>query len=112
MSLHALGKVTVVTAGTPVEVTINQTTPSARYAAHSFMVEALPANTGKIYVGFVGLNKGTLANVLAIIPVPTVNLIPSFSSTIAYAPGGFNLADIYIDADVNGEGALVSAIRG
>jgi hypothetical protein len=111
MALRSLGKITVAAAGTPVRVTANLTTPTERLAAHSFIVEQVPGNTGKLFIGGPGMNKTTLAGVYAILPIPTVNSLPSFSSVITNAPAGFNMAELFIDADVNGESALVSIIR-
>lgn len=111
--LKSLGAVKVAVSGTPVRSTLNQSNPSARLAAHSLLVEQLAANTGKIYIGTLPMDitNPLLPGVSAVLPPPTANTIASFSATISYAPGGFNMAEIYIDADVSGEGALVSIIQ-
>ena len=113
MSLHSLGAVTA-SSGSPTRITANQTDPTARVSAHSILVEALPTNTGKVWIGLVNMNKAssTKLGILAVLAIPTANVIPGFSMTISYAPGGFNAADVYLDPDVNGEGAIVSYIRG
>jgi hypothetical protein len=112
MALHSLGKIAVGSPGTPVQITVNQSTPSSRIGCQAIMVQTLPTNTGKIYVGLAGMNKTTLAQVLAILAVPTVNTIPAYSATLSYAPGGLNAADLYIDADNGGEGALAVIVSG
>lgn len=109
MALKSLGKVTVTTGGTPVRATVNESVPAARVPAQSFLVEANPANTGKIYVGALGMSRTTLAGVHGVVGIPTATgTIPSYTASIPLAPAGFNMADFYIDADVNGESALVS----
>ena len=108
--LRSLGKVTA-TAGTPVRLTMNESTPTTRYPAHSFLVEALSTNTGDVYVGTSTMNRTTLAGVYAIIPPPTANLYLSFTATVSYAPAAFNLNEVYLDVETTGEGALVSCVR-
>ena len=111
MALISLGKVTVSSAGTPVIATTNQTSSSATFGCHAFMIEAWPTNTGLIYIGTAGMNKTTGVGVLAILGIPTDNTIPTYSATVSYAPQALNLTLIYIDAAVSGNGALVSAVR-
>lgn len=113
MSLHSLGAVTA-SSGTPTRITSNQADPSARIATHSLLIEALPTNTGKVWIGLSTMDKAssTKPGILAVLAIPTANVIPGFSATISYAPGGFNAADYYIDPDVNGDGVVISYIRG
>jgi len=108
--IKSLGKVTVAVAGTPEAITKNWTATTRR--CHSFLVEVLPTNTGKVYVGDKNLNKSTLAGVFAILAIPTTNLLPSFSATLSYAPDAFDAGDIFLDVDVSGEGAVCSVVRG
>lgn len=110
MANTSLGFVTVTTAGTPVRCTINESDPTARVAAHSYLVEAKSTNTGAIYIGSASMNKSTGAGVYAVLPPPTLNIYPSFSSNIVEAAAGFNMNEVYLDADVNGEKALVSFV--
>ena len=77
---------------------------------HAVLIEALPGNTGKIYVGLAGLAKATLANCLVVLPIPTANVIPTFSITVTEAANAIALQDLWIDADNAGEGVLISAI--
>lgn len=113
MSVRSLGKIAVTAAGTPEAATKNETNPTRRLICHSFLAEALPTNTGKVYVGRLGqLNKTTLAGVYAILPIPTTNVLPSFSVTLNTAYDSFDMSQVGIDADVNGEGVLVSIVQG
>lgn len=104
MAARAFGKITVSSAGTPVRATVNESTPTARVGLQSFTVFALAGNTGaNIYVGSSTMNKSTYAGIYAIIPKGS-----SASFTINLSPTGFNLADIYIDADTSGDLAVIS----
>lgn len=105
----ALGKLTLTAAGTPQRLTVpleKMNPPSC----HAVFIEVLPTNTAKIYVGLAGLAKATLVQVLAILPVPTVNLLPTFTIAVTVAGNAINVGDLWIDADVSGEGVLVSAL--
>ena len=110
MANQSLGFVTVAAAGTPARLTANETTPSAQFGAHSYLVEVHPNNTGNVYIGTATMNKATGVGVFAILPPPTANTYPSFSSNIVEAAAGFALNNIYIDVDNNGEAALISCI--
>ena len=110
--VKAKGKVTVTTSGTPVRLTINETDPTARVACHAFMVEAWPTNTGKMYV--MDRSNGVIATgvgVVAILAIPTSNILPVFTAGFSSAPNAFNLANYYVDADTNGEAVLVSILE-
>lgn len=105
MALRSFGKVTVTTAGTPVRCTINQTAPTDRVAVQSVTIQALAGNSGtNIYVGNSAMNKSTLAGVYAMVPKGVAGSI-----TINLAPAGIMVNEIFLDADTNGDAALVSA---
>jgi hypothetical protein len=107
----ALGPTRVAVPGAPVQISAPVGTAlSDRPTCHACIIEALPENTGKIYIGLSGLNKTTRANVLLILPVPTANVLPSFSSAMAQAANAINLTDFWIDADQPTDGVLVSAL--
>ena len=95
---HPLGAILVITPGTPVNI-IN-----ANLNCQSLLVQALPTNTGFVYVLCSGTRVATLA-------VPTQNSIPSFSVTIPDAPGGLDARAYTLDAQVGGEGADCSYAR-
>ena len=108
--VETLGKVTVPVPGTPVRLTINRPVPTDRYACHAILVQAVFNNTGRVYVGTSAMNKATLANVHAQLAIPTANQIPSFSAALTIAPNAIQAQDIFLDADVAGEGAIVTAL--
>lgn len=110
MANKSLGK--VVPGGTPVRATANQADPTAAVWAHSYIVEQVPGNTAKGYVGASsGMSRATLSGVLAILPPPTANIYPSFSSTVSIQQNAFNMAEVYLDSDSATEGMLVSFIE-
>lgn len=112
MKLAALGNVIVAAAGTPVPLTNNQVTPSLHYGAYSFMIEALQGNTGRVYLGASTMVRATGVDVYAVLAIPTANMLASFTATVtAYAPTPFFMENLYLDSDVNGEGALVTCLR-
>ena len=101
MPVQSFGKVTVTLGGTPVRVTSTVTNCTQLY------IQALAANTGKIYVGLSNLVKATLVGALAVLPIPSAALIPTYIPW-SLAQGGIDLSTIWLDADVNGEGVLIS----
>lgn len=108
------GAVIVPTPGTPVQVTAPATgsgNGGNPYAIHGVMFQALPTNTGKVFVGIAGLNATTYANVAAILPIPTTNFLPVFSTSITIAPNALILTEFWIDADNADEGVLVTWVR-
>lgn len=104
----AFGKILIPTPGQPVQVQapVIMNPPSC----HAVIIEALPSNSGKIYIGLVGLDKVSLAQVLVILPIPTVNLLPTFSIALTVAGNAINVGSLYLDAEVAGEGVLLSAL--
>lgn len=104
----AFGKIVIPTGGVPQQIVV----PKAMNppSCHAVIIETLPSNTGKIYIGLVGLTRATLVQVLAILPVPTVNLLPTFSIALTVAGNAINVGDLWLDADTNGEGVLLSAL--
>jgi hypothetical protein len=115
-SFFATGKVTVVTSGTPVQigalpaVVAGPLGVGGLSTVHAFVVQALSSNAGKIYIGLVGMSKATLAGVLVVLPVPTANLIPTFSVSLTEAANALSLNDLWFDADNSGEGVTISGV--
>lgn len=102
-----LGKIIVPTPGTPVRLTVSVPT-----SCRSLMIEAWPTNTGKIWVGYYGtMDKSTGVDLLAIIAIPTVNIIGSFSATLPTEYNAFELSDLAIDADIANDGVIVVGVR-
>jgi len=78
------------------------------------MVQALTTNTGLVYVGDATMNVGTGVGVFATLGAPSSATVTpsSYSATQVNAADAFNLVDVFIDVSVNGEGAIVSIMRG
>ena len=112
MPLESLGLVTVATGGIPVRLSQNETDPTVRLAGHSLSVQAWHANTGKIYIGdSADMNTATGDGVLAVLAIPTANVLPQFNSTIVQAAAGVQVHSLWLDAEVDGESALVTVLR-
>ena len=113
MAIRSLGRVTVTTSGTPVRATLNETVPTARYPVHAMLFQRDDSSeSGNVYIGTsVDMNIVTMVGVIAVLAVPTANILASFSATITLAAAGLNLQNYFIDADNNGEGCIVSSIR-
>lgn len=84
------------------------------------MVQALPANTGLIYVlanpgdsTTPGDRRTDKVKVIGTIGAPTSATVtpPSASFSLPNGRDAFDLKDIWIDAGVNGEGAVVSVMH-
>src|SRR5262245_17048675 len=117
--------VDVPAAGTPVRLTSKRSDPTARLVAHTIFIQQVQTNIGKLYLcgpttdptsSGGTASKTTGSGILAIIPAPTLaggvaTTLPYIAFTLPYAPGGFNVADYYLDADNSGEKALVSFIK-
>jgi hypothetical protein len=71
-------------------------------------IEALNTNTGLIYIGTSTLNKTTLAGVIATIAAPGSNPIVNALEfdQLAFGANIYELQNLWMDADVNGEGVL------
>lgn len=116
MATLSLGKVTVSSPGNPVQATINQPRPADRYPVNGYMCQSLPTNTGLVYIGLKNMNKATLVGVLGILPVPTPNamsvplVLPTFSASAGAVPVVDDMTFIYVDADIAGNGCIISAV--
>jgi hypothetical protein len=106
MTVLPLGKIAVTTAGTPVPVTATKT------LCNQIVVSVLAANTGKTYFGTAALVKSTFVGVVVQFLIPPAT---GAAATFILRPeeGGnqLNAADFWVDADVNGEGLLVTAVQ-
>jgi len=108
--IRPYAKIVVPTPGTPVRVTSIEANPAASQGCHGVLIQALKGNTGAVYVGSSTMVKGTEADCFVCLGIPTVNFIPSFSAALTLSPGGIQLRDLYIDADVANEGVIVSIL--
>ena len=111
MAIRSAGFVTT-TAGVLVRLTDNESDPTTNLDAHSIMAEALQGNTGRVYIGSADMVRATGVGVYAVIPIPTANILPTFTATIAYAPAALLLSELFLDVDVDNEGVLVSYVVG
>lgn len=106
--IYGLGRTIVVTPGTLVPIVVPSTINPP--SVHAFIVEALPGNAGRVYLGLAGLLRSTLANVIIVLPIPTSNFIPTFSCSITSAANPLRLDTLFLDADTANDGVLISAI--
>lgn len=109
--IASIGKLTVAIPGTKVRVTSGELDPNESLQCHGVLFQALPTNTGKVYIGTAALNAGTLLGVLAILPIPTVNQLPTFSAALTISPNAIALQQLYIDADNADDGVLVTILQ-
>ena len=110
----SLARVTVAAAGSPIQITVNETTPADRVPAHSILFERDdPNDTGLIYIGrSVNMVRATLVDVIAILPAPSSGVLPSITITLTPGMNSLNAADFFIDADVSGDSILASFLEG
>ena len=107
MGLIAIGKKTVTAAGTPEAVT------ATAQRLRSIKLQALPTNTGKVWVGTSALNKSTGAGVLHVIEAPSGSTsIPGVTLGIEKGSSSLQATEIYIDVDTSGEGVHVAGNLG
>lgn len=105
MALISLGKITVVTAGTPVKFTSSVTNANSIFIQYPF-----GSNTGpQIYIGAAGLVKATLVGVWRVLVKQAAATSPFDTwNIVSRAPGPFDLSTWFLDADASGDFALVS----
>ncbi len=116
-----LGYVTVATPGTLVQATINISTGSPQmpftrgyYPCHGVLFQAYSSasgsNVGRIYILRTGGDKSTGVGLLAVLAIPTANIIPSCSLTLTIAVADLDVSQFYLDADSAGDKCLISAL--
>jgi hypothetical protein len=104
--LVSLGKISVTTAGTPVQFTSTTTNCNAFFIEYPFASQTGP----NVYIGKTGLVKATLVGVwrkLALVAAATA--VPDKWDVISpamFAP--FDLSTFYVDADASSDYILVS----
>lgn len=106
----SLGPLRVTQPGSPQRVTVNLQKPLERYAVHGVLLQVLPTNAGKIYVGNSELNRATFVGLYGMLAIPTANVLPTFSAALTLSPNAINLTDMFIDADQNNDGVIVSVL--
>jgi len=104
MTLTSLGRVNVASPGTPVPLS---TDPKLRVSKLFF--QSVPGLTGKCYIGTLAMAKSALSQVVRVL-VPATNSTVADQFQISSEDGrdSFYLNQFAIDADVAGEGLLVS----
>ena len=104
MTINTLGRVNVATPGTPVSLTGNTS-----ITANKLFFQVIPGLTGKTYIGTKSLTKSTLAGVARILwPNSAGGFSETFSVESQDGVNSIRVCDYSIDADVAGEGLLVS----
>src|SRR5580704_15588312 len=104
MIINCLGRVSVAVPGTPVPLTTNRATTASK-----LFVQVIPGLTGKTYLGLTTLTKATLAGVTRILwPNPSGGFSENFLLESQDGTNSIPLAEYAIDADVAGEGLLVT----
>lgn len=104
MKMNTIGRLNVATPGTPVPLTSDTTVHASK-----LLFQAIPGLTGKTYVGNTSLVKTTLANTARVLaPNPTSGFSETFYIEAQDGDNSLRVADYAIDADVAGEGLLVT----
>lgn len=99
------GPVKVAVPGTPVQLTshlvaIGECLASDPVAVNKISIVSLPSNTGTVYVGIAGMNRATLQGVLFAFSAGNTG----WQITNNEAVNTYRLDQMYVDADVAGEG--------
>lgn len=104
MTINSLGRVNVTTPGTPVQLTAD---PSL--TACKLFVQVIPGLSGKTYLGTPTMTKSTLAGVTRILwPNASGGFSENFFLETQNGTDEIRLCDYAVDADVAGEGLLVT----
>lgn len=104
MTINCKGRVNVVTPGTPTRLSTDSTVTASK-----LFFQAIPGLTGKTYVGVPAMTKATLAGVArTLCPNAASGFSENFEIESQDGENSIRLADYAIDADVAGEGLLVT----
>ncbi|MES1262474.1 MAG: hypothetical protein ABUS49_12135 [Acidobacteriota bacterium] len=104
MNINCKGRISVATPGTPVPLTTDPTLTATR-----LFFQVIPGLTGKTYVGTSGMTKDTFGGVARILwPNPSGGFSETFCIEAQDGENSIRLMDYAIDADVAGEGLLVT----
>lgn len=114
-----VGKIVVPVAGTPVRLTDAVIYQQALEAAglsqlfktvQAVLFQAWKGNTGQIYIGNNLITKASGVGVAAVLVIPTATAIASFGAANQMSPAGIDTSAFYLDADVSGEGVVVTVL--
>jgi hypothetical protein len=104
MTFHCNGRVNVTTPGAPVPLS---TDPKA--FASKLLFQVIPGLTGKTYVGVPAMTKASLGGVARVLwPNAAGGFSETFQIEAQDGENSIRLMDYAIDADVPGEGLLVT----
>ena len=104
MTINTQGRVNVATPGTPVPLSTDPTVTASK-----LFFQVIPGLTGKTYVGGHAMTKSTLAGVARILwPNTSGGFSETFEIEAQDGENSIRLMDYAIDADVAGEGLLVT----
>ena len=104
MTLTSLGRVNVVTPGTPVRLTSNSSIKASK-----IYFQVIPGLTGKGYIGGSTMNKTTLGGVARVLwPNASGGISDEFFLETQDGTDSLVLSEYYIDLDIAGEGLLVT----
>ncbi|HVW08668.1 MAG TPA: hypothetical protein VHC90_08800 [Bryobacteraceae bacterium] len=104
MTMTTLGRISVATPGTPVPLA---TDPAI--TASKLFVQVIPGLTGKMYLGARTMTKTTLAGVARVLsPNASGGFSENFFLESQDGSDTIRLKDYAVDADVAGEGLLVT----
>lgn len=112
--IRPVGKITVPVAGTIRSVyDLAQPLDPDTFKFKAFqavLLQALPTNTGKVYIGNASMVKATYVGVSGVLVIPSSSNIPSWGASHPLSPAGVDLTALYLDVDVSGEGVLLSVL--
>jgi len=104
MDINNTGRLNVPTPGTPVPLTNNPNNTASK-----LFFQVVPGLTGKMYIGTPGMRKATLSGVARVLsPNPTGGFSENFEIESQDGEDSIHLSQYAIDADVAGEGLLVT----
>jgi hypothetical protein len=104
MTIHPMGRVNVPTPGTPVPLSTDGTATVSK-----LFFQVIPGLTGKTYVGAPTMAKTTLAKTVRVLwPNSAGGFSETFEVEAQDGEDSIHLADYAVDADVAGEGLLVT----
>jgi hypothetical protein len=107
--IQAFGKL-LPTPGTPLRATSNLTAPGERLNVHGVLIQALPTNVGRVYIGKQTLSKTAFTDLYAVLPAPSGSALPSFSTALTLAPNAINVTDFWIDVDTAADGVIITVL--
>jgi len=104
MNINPMGRISVPTPGTPVPLS---TDPTA--TASKLFFQVIPGLTGKTYAGAPTMTKANLAGVARVLwPNATGGFSETFYIEAQDGSNSIRLSEYAVDADVAGEGLLVT----